>query len=321
MIQQYVSPEELKRLLSTLLVVVGAICLFALFAFIVVPGLRNANRPKAGPAVSPPQGETGWLDVTEYPPARGYDVPPVDPKVLLAASPENLARGKALYAGNCAACHGDAGRGDGPGGRGLNPPPRDFTLAGGWKNGPTLPGIYRTLSEGIRGSSMAAFDTLPPRDRMAVAHYVQSLGSFPHGDDPRALEPFGQSFASKGEHVPARIPVSAAVEKLAGEYGAPPAVPRPVAPLTPEGELLMRAVTDPDRAGRTLAGTPGWQEDVSAFSRAVTAEPGANGFSVGAATLSPEEWKALQGVLARALPHNDTVATKRPWHREPAGER
>jgi mono/diheme cytochrome c family protein len=321
MIQQYVSPEELRKLLSTLLIVVGAICLFALFAFIVVPGLRNANRPKAGPAVSPPQGETGWLDLTEYPPAKGYDVPPVDPKLLLAPSPDNLARGKALYAGNCAACHGDAGRGDGPGGKGLRPPPRDFTQPDGWKNGPTLPDIYQTLSAGIQGTSMAAFDTLSAKDRMAVAHYVQSLGSFPHGDDPQALEKFGQAFASKGEHVPARIPVSAAMEKLSGEDVAPPAVPRPVTPQTLEGELLRRAVSDPARAGRTLAGTPGWRDDLAAFCRAVTAAPGTNGFSVTAATLSPEELEALQGVLARALPNTEIVAAKRPWHREPGAER
>jgi mono/diheme cytochrome c family protein len=321
MIRQYVSPEELRRLLSTLLVVVGALCLFALFAFIVVPGLRNANRPKAGPAVSPPQGETGWLELTEYPPAKSYDVPPVDPKRLLEASPDNLARGRALYAGNCAACHGDAGRGDGPGGKGLNPPPRDFTRAEGWKNGTALPGIYKTLTEGIKGSSMASFDTLSPKDRMATAHYVQSLGSFPHGDDPTALEAFGQAFAAKGEHVPARIPVSAAVGKLVKEYVAPAAVPWPVAPQTPEGELLRRAVADPARAGKTLAESESWREGPQALARAVTAGAPSNGFSVGAASLSPEEWETLYRFLVRALPGVETVAAKVPWRRETGGER
>jgi len=39
-IDRYVSPAELRRLVSALLVVVGFIALVALFGFIVLPGLR-----------------------------------------------------------------------------------------------------------------------------------------------------------------------------------------------------------------------------------------------------------------------------------------
>lgn len=44
-------------------------------------------------------------------------------------TPEQLATGEALYAKNCAACHGETGRGDGPGGRYLEEQPPDFTEA------------------------------------------------------------------------------------------------------------------------------------------------------------------------------------------------
>ena len=37
------------------------------------------------------------------------------------------AAGKPLYAANCAACHGDAGKGDGPAGTALDPKPTDLT--------------------------------------------------------------------------------------------------------------------------------------------------------------------------------------------------
>lgn len=36
-----------------------------------------------------------------------------------STTPERLAQGQAIYAANCAACHGQTGRGDGPGGRAL----------------------------------------------------------------------------------------------------------------------------------------------------------------------------------------------------------
>jgi mono/diheme cytochrome c family protein len=44
-----------------------------------------------------------------------------------AAAAGDAAAGKAAYTANCASCHGDAGKGDGPVGAALNPKPRDFS--------------------------------------------------------------------------------------------------------------------------------------------------------------------------------------------------
>lgn len=216
----YLSPEESRRLTSALLTVVAAIALLALFLVIVVPGLRGAApAPAAGVAATP--SRTGWLDPTDYPPMKGYTVPPVDPAALIAGGPQLLERGRALYAENCVACHGAAGRGDGPAAANLVPRPRDFTSPEGWKNGPGLDGIFTTLERGIPGSAMAPYDQLSKTDRMALAHAVKGFGNFAGAaEDPAALPVLAQRLANGAETVPAKIPVKRAIALLVAEYRA-----------------------------------------------------------------------------------------------------
>ena len=228
-LSDYLSPEELKRLVSALLVVLGFIAIAAFFGFTVVPGLRYQAYDSGEAQVKAVQGETGWLDPTNYPAMPREVIPPIDPKTVMTPNAALMTRGRALFAQTCATCHGPEGKGDGPGGAGLNPKPRNFTQNAGWKNGTRLEDIYKTLDEGIKGSSMVSYNYLSKKDRMALVHVVQSLGPFDHGaSDPKAIAGLEKLFATAGEVIPNRIPVSRAVIVLCREY----AEAHPEAPLS-----------------------------------------------------------------------------------------
>lgn len=94
-----------------------------------------------------------------------------------------LERGREVYTAQCAGCHGTTGDGQGPAGRYLNPPPRDY------RNGifkftstprgskPRREDLRRILRYGAKGTSMPAFRFLPDEDTEAVIDYVQLLAS------------------------------------------------------------------------------------------------------------------------------------------------
>ncbi len=302
MIEQYVDAEELRRLLSTLVVILGALAIAALFAMIVVPGIRNANKPEVPMPPSPVVGEPGWLDPTEFPPEKGRVIPPVDPATLISASPGLIARGQQLFANNCVPCHGEQGHGDGPAASTMNPRPRNFTSPEGWKNGYDLPAIYKTVSTGVPGSSMASFDYFSRRDRMALAHYVQSLGAFTHGTgSAEAVAALSKELAAPGEKTPNKIPVSMAMAKLAQEFNPPP--PLAVAPEdhSPGVEVFRKVIRDPLRAAQTLTGSDQWRKGPSELAAGVLQDVPANGFAASVATLSATEWKELHSELLTLL--------------------
>jgi mono/diheme cytochrome c family protein len=311
MIEKYVNEEELKRLFSTLMVVLGALMIAALFASIIVPGLRNANKPEAAMPVNPVVGEPGWLDPTEFPAERGKVIPPLDPKTLISVTPDLMTKGQELFAQNCTPCHGERGRGDGPAASTMNPRPRNFTGSDGWKNGYDLPAIFKTLTEGIPSTSMAPFDYLSKRNRMALAHYVQSLGSFPHGDSSReATDALSKTLAAAGEKTPNKIPVSAAMAKLVQEYQA--SAPLAGAPDGQGAEWLQRLVLDPARAAETLTGSSVWRSGPKELAASILPGVPGNGFSTAAAALSAEEWKALLAELLKSVQYSDKIKIPGP---------
>jgi len=89
------------------------------------------------------------------------------------------ARGAQVFQQYCASCHGPQGQGDGPVGKTLNPPPRNFQEAK-FKYGDSPKDHFDIVTNGAasKGGSplMAPWGAvIPEADRWAVVKYVISL--------------------------------------------------------------------------------------------------------------------------------------------------
>jgi mono/diheme cytochrome c family protein/plastocyanin len=76
-----------------------------------------------------------------------------------ATTPEQVATGETLYAKNCAACHGETGSGDGPGGRYMEEQPTDFTDARTMTGGSSQI-YYAKIRRGGMGTGMPYWGTI-----------------------------------------------------------------------------------------------------------------------------------------------------------------
>lgn len=88
-----------------------------------------------------------------------------------------------VYTTYCAGCHGVDGDGNGPAARFLDPKPRNFKTAqfrfSSRPSGelPTDEDLLRTVTEGLRGTSMSAWNLLPEEDRRAVVTYLKTFAA------------------------------------------------------------------------------------------------------------------------------------------------
>ncbi len=96
-----------------------------------------------------------------------------DLSIAPAVTPDP-AKGTALYASQCAACHGEAGRGDGPAGMQLEPSPTNF-LDEERARQRSLYSLYSTITVGVDGTAMPSFSQFEDNDRWALAFYVAGL--------------------------------------------------------------------------------------------------------------------------------------------------
>lgn len=104
---------------------------------------------------------------------------------VAAQAAGDAAKGKTLYETNCLSCHGPTGKGDGPVGAALQPPPRDFSK-GEFKFDADKDGkpgsdadLMLVISQGAAafgGSAMMApWGHLSEQDRSDLVAYIHTL--------------------------------------------------------------------------------------------------------------------------------------------------
>ena len=86
-------------------------------------------------------------------------------------SPASLAKGKTFYTAECASCHGDHGKGDGPKAGTLEQKPRN--LADPAITGESDGAIFWKLTEGK--TPMPTYSKFTEEERWSVINYMRSL--------------------------------------------------------------------------------------------------------------------------------------------------
>jgi high-affinity iron transporter len=127
------------------------------------------------------------------------------------------ARGAALYAENCASCHGATGGADTPMARQLDPPPVAFADRARARER-SIFALYQVIDQGLEGTAMQSFAQLPEQDRWALAIQAGRLAY------PDALAAAGRRHWEAEPALRARIPnlealISITPAALAAEFG------------------------------------------------------------------------------------------------------
>ena len=154
------------------------------------------------------------------PGAKAADIPSCP---MPAETPELIEQGQEIYTRRCSFCHGLLGDGNGPAADYMDPRPRDFTL-GTFKfrttqSGelPTNEDLFRTISRGLSGTAMQAFDRetikngLTEAERWAVIAYIKTFAFEFQDPDfdpyqqivglPQDMAPYDEETIAKGAQI------------------------------------------------------------------------------------------------------------------------
>ncbi len=260
------------------------------FGLIYIANFNNITRQKVPPKLQ------DTTEVKDLPVVEPKTIPPIDIMALSKPNQNLIDKGQKLFTTICVSCHGADGKGDGPAAAA-----RNFTSKDGWVNGPKLSQIFTTLSEGISGSGMAAFDYLTPEERISLAHYIRStFVPNPPSDDKDDLMALDQTYnLSKGSEIAAQIPVAEALKIIERENEPKvrkinDVMNKILADKNTNGAKLFDKVTSNKTKALTLIlNTPDWKQNKNVFINAIVNSVVENGFNSEVLELKNYEWDEM----------------------------
>lgn len=114
---------------------------------------------------------------------------PPPPAPAEVAGDPLLARGRTIFLGRCATCHGNEGKGDGPIAGNLGGPPVGNLTDDRWKHGDRPDQVLAVIARGVPNTRMEGWSrVLDPPEQRAVAAYVYYLAKRPVPEDLRKPE-------------------------------------------------------------------------------------------------------------------------------------
>lgn len=181
---------------------------------------------------------------------------------------QTIAEGKQLYAKmQCAKCHGEAGKGDGPSAAqlvdswGFPIKVRDFTT-GQYIGGPDDKDLYLRFTTGMSGTPMPSYqDSMNDEERWKLVHYVQSLRvkNGHHGQEEAAVEP-------KDHTIPvARVTTKIGVDPTDKLWNNAPAHRIPMTMLWPSPHPLQNIHVRALHDGKQMAVLLEWPMELPSY--------------------------------------------------------
>jgi len=157
------------------------LALVVVAAALLLAACGAASEPTAAPTAAEPTQPPAVVEPTEPPPAPTEAVEPtaVEPtqapeeEVLFPPEMPSAVRGQAVYAANCAACHGEAGDGSGLAGA------ADFTDVAFMRQEKPAE-FFEAIRDGVAGSAMPAWgDRLTEMEIWDVLYYEWTFATSP----------------------------------------------------------------------------------------------------------------------------------------------
>jgi len=137
----------------------------------------------------------------------GSDLLKAYPVALAPPQVPDLGRGAKLFNQNCAACHGEKGDAKTAMAARLDPPPIAFVdRSRADQRSPFA--LYQVIDQGIEGTAMASFSSLPAQDRWDLAYYVSRFAY------PSSLSGQGKRIWDGDASLRQRVPDLAALSGL-----------------------------------------------------------------------------------------------------------